>query len=62
MKVSILKIDTLYKYVKDGGRQTIKYLGMDGDKYKFVPIMTNGKHFGIANGLTQHEVTKYVEL
>lgn len=62
MKTNSLNIDSLYRYVKDGGKQTIKYLGMDGDKYKFVPVMANGKHFGIANGLTQYEVSKYVEL
>ena len=61
MKTSKLKIDSLYKYVKDGGRQTIKYLGMDDDKYKFAPIMTNGKQFGPAGKLTEYEVSKYVQ-
>lgn len=61
MKLSLLKIDTLYKYVKDGGTATIKYLGMDGDKYKFVPLMSNGKQYGVSNSLTEYEVSKYVQ-
>lgn len=61
MKASKLKMDGLYNYVKGGGRQSIMYLGMDGDKYKFAPIMANGKQFGPANGLTDYEVSKYVQ-
>jgi len=60
MKTNSLKIDCRYRYVKDGGKQTIVYLGMDGEKYKFAPIMANGKQFGPANGLTENEVSKYV--
>lgn len=62
MKLSLLKIDSMYKYLRDGGKCNIKYLGMDGDKYKFVPLMSNGKQYGVSNGLTESEVKKYVQV
>lgn len=61
MRIKKLKIDALYKFVKDGSRQTIKFLGMDEDKYKFAPARSNGEQFGVANGLTEYEVSKYVQ-
>lgn len=61
MRINKLKIDTFYNFVKDGSKQAIKYLGMDEDKYKFTPINKNGKQFGVANGLTEYEVSKYVQ-
>lgn len=61
MKTSSLKIDGIYKYMRDGGKSNIKYLGMEEDKYKFAPIMANGKQFGPAGKLTEYEVSKYVQ-
>ncbi len=56
MKLSQLKIDGVYQYVKDGFHQSVKYLGMETDKYNFVPIFKNGQHYGRPNGLTEGEV------
>lgn len=61
MNASRLKIDGMYKYMRDGGKSNIKYLGMDEDKYKFAAIMANGKQFGPAGRLTEYEVLKYVQ-
>lgn len=61
MKLSLLKIDSMYKYLRDGGKCNIKYLGMDEDKYKFAIVMANGKQFGPAGRLTEYEVSKYVQ-
>lgn len=61
MKTTNLKIDGMYKYMRDGNKANIKYLGMDEDKYKFASIMANGKQFGPAGRLTEYEVSKYVQ-
>lgn len=61
MNISKLKVDAMYKYMRDGGKSNIKYLGMDDDKYKFAPIMANGKQFGPSGRLTEYEVSKYVK-
>lgn len=62
MKTSSLKIDCVYTYRRDGGLSRIKYLGMDEDKYKFAPMMANGKQFGVSGRLTEREVTNFVSL
>ena len=61
MNANKLKIDGMYKYMRDGGKSNIKYLGMEEDKYKFAAIMANGKQFGPAGKLTEYEVSKYVQ-
>lgn len=60
MKPSNLQLYRTYLYVGGQANLRISYLGMDGDKYAFVPVDKKDRPCGKRNSLGEKEVINLV--